>query len=73
MKELICDGLLIGWTLFILGQLVYFLVVGNLTIGEPNRPLLIVEIIAIAGMVGLAIERLVNDLRKLRQNGANRE
>ena len=57
VKEAIGDGLLILGGLWFLGHLVLFWIGGWIVIGEPSKPILMLETAGALGVIGLGIDR----------------
>lgn len=57
IKEISADILLVIFGVWVLGHLVLFWIGGWLVIGEPSKPILVVETIMALGIIALGIDR----------------
>ena len=57
IKEIFADVLLVIFGVWVLGHLILFLIGGWLVIGEPSKPILVVETMMALGIIALGIDR----------------
>ena len=57
VKEIMADLLLVIFGLWLLGHFIMFWIGGWLVIGEPSKPILVVETIMALGIIVLGIDR----------------
>ena len=57
IKEVVADVLLVIFGVWVLGHLVLFWIGGWLVIGEPSKPILVVETLMALGIIALGIDR----------------
>jgi hypothetical protein len=62
-KELLTAGMLIWFSVWILFHLVQLWNHGEFLIGESSRPIIAIEIFAVIGILGIAVDRFIAKLR----------
>lgn len=62
-KEILFDLFGIAFGLFFLAHLILIFIYGAVAVYEDNSWILWAEVAAVAGIVGLGIERLISDIR----------
>ena len=59
--------------LFYLGHFIAFIIIGPVTVGEPNRVILWIEIILLVGIVVLATNCFIGDIRKEKPQNSSKQ
>ena len=57
VKEIVADVLLVIFGVWVLGHLIMFWIGGWIIIGEPSKPILVVETLMALGIIVLGIDR----------------
>ena len=68
VKEIIADVLLVIFGVWVLGHLIMFWIGGWIVIGEPSKPMLVLETIMALGIIILCIDRWRAHRRKAKQH-----
>ncbi len=71
-ERFLAFGLLVGFSLFYLGHFIVFLIVGPVTVDEPNRVILWFEITVAVSIMAMAMHCLIGGIRE-EQSKNNKE